>query len=113
MFSILRSLAACSSSVLHGVVSLPVIRGARVDCGPPIESEDDGIPAIPLQPKLNILSPLPQHYLPERHDILQNDLHEDAMIAATAEMHSLIVVTRNVRDFAQLGVRTLNPFESV
>lgn len=43
----------------------------------------------------------------------QNDLHEDAMIAATAAMHSLIVVTRNVRDFAQLGVRTLNPFESV
>ncbi len=35
------------------------------------------------------------------------------MIAATAAMHSLIVVTRNVRDFAQLGVRTLNPFESV
>ncbi len=37
-------------------------------------------------------------------------LLEDAMIAATAEVHGLIVVTRNVRDFAGLGVRTLNPF---
>jgi hypothetical protein len=37
-------------------------------------------------------------------------LLEDAMIAATAEVHGLIVVTRNVRDFAALGVRTLNPF---
>ncbi len=37
-------------------------------------------------------------------------LLEDAMIAATAEVHGLIVVTRNVRDFAGLGVSTLNPF---
>ncbi len=37
-------------------------------------------------------------------------LLEDAMIAATAEVHGLIVVTRNVRDFAGLGVRTLDPF---
>ena len=41
----------------------------------------------------------------------QNDLNEDAMIAATAKEHDLIVVTRNVRDFARLGVRTLNPFD--
>ena len=37
-------------------------------------------------------------------------LLEDAMIAATAEIHNLTVVTRNVRDFAALGVRTFNPF---
>jgi len=37
---------------------------------------------------------------------------EDALIAATALVHDLIVVTRNVRDFAPLGVNTLNPFES-
>jgi hypothetical protein len=37
-------------------------------------------------------------------------LIEDAMIAATAVIHGLIVVTRNVRDFEPLGVKTLNPF---
>jgi predicted nucleic acid-binding protein len=37
-------------------------------------------------------------------------LIEDAMIAATAMMHDLTVVTRNVRDFEVFGVRTLNPF---
>ena len=36
----------------------------------------------------------------------------DALIAATAVAHDLIVVTRNVRDFAPLGVRTLNPFDA-
>jgi predicted nucleic acid-binding protein len=36
---------------------------------------------------------------------------EDAMIAATALEHKLIVVTRNVRDFARFDVPVLNPFE--
>ena len=36
---------------------------------------------------------------------------EDAMIAATAIVHRLTVVTRNVRHFQQLGVEPLDPFE--
>lgn len=40
-----------------------------------------------------------------------NDLLEDAMIAATAQVHGLVVVTRNVRDFRVLGSKTLNPFQ--
>ncbi len=38
-------------------------------------------------------------------------LAEDAFIAATASVHGLTVVTRNVRDFKALGVATLNPFQ--
>ena len=37
-------------------------------------------------------------------------LVEDAMIAATAAVHGLTVVTRNVRDFRVFGVSTFNPF---
>jgi predicted nucleic acid-binding protein len=40
-----------------------------------------------------------------------DELLADALIAATAATHHLVVVTRNVRDFAALGVETLNPFE--
>ena len=39
-------------------------------------------------------------------------LYEDAMIAATAKVHKLTVVTRNVTDFKSFGVSVLNPFTS-
>ena len=41
-----------------------------------------------------------------------DELIEDAMIAATALVHNLTIVTRYVRDFEQFGVPTFNPFEA-
>lgn len=39
-------------------------------------------------------------------------LYEDAMIAATATVHKLTVVTRNVTDFSGFDVSLLNPFNA-
>jgi toxin FitB len=36
----------------------------------------------------------------------------DGLIGATAREHGLIITTRNVEDFAGLGIEILNPWES-
>ena len=40
------------------------------------------------------------------------DLFDDAMIAATARVHGLVVATRNEKDFRHLGVKMVNPFKT-
>jgi toxin FitB len=42
-----------------------------------------------------------------------NTISEDIMIAATARLNQLTVVTRNVSDFKGLGVAVLNPFKAI
>jgi len=40
-------------------------------------------------------------------------LHQaDALIAAAAWRHGLVLATRNVRDFAEVGIAVLNPWEA-
>lgn len=36
----------------------------------------------------------------------------DGLIAATALVHGLVIVTRNVADFQEVGVAVINPWES-
>jgi predicted nucleic acid-binding protein len=43
----------------------------------------------------------------------QDGLLQDAMIAATAHVHGLTVVTRNLHDFKDFGVALLDPFQPV
>ena len=42
----------------------------------------------------------------------QDEESAAGMIAATALEHNLTVVTRNVKDFAGLGVAVLNPWDA-
>jgi toxin FitB len=37
--------------------------------------------------------------------------YRDALIAATALEHDMIVATRNVKDFSPMGVRAINPWD--
>jgi predicted nucleic acid-binding protein len=39
-----------------------------------------------------------------------DDNFEDTILAVTAAMHGLVLVTRNVRDFAGLGAEVFDPF---
>ena len=53
-------------------------------------------PVAQLWGRLNVPDPLPA---------------VDGLLAATALVHDLTLVTRNTRDVARTGVRVLNPFE--
>ncbi|MGD0763971.1 MAG: PIN domain-containing protein [Roseiarcus sp.] len=39
-----------------------------------------------------------------------SSIYEDALIAATALVHELVVITRDVADFKGFGVRVIDPF---
>ncbi|GAA1668383.1 type II toxin-antitoxin system VapC family toxin [Glycomyces endophyticus] len=67
-----------------------------------------------------LLAPYESRILPVTADIANvwGELNDpeplpviDAFIAATAIVHDMVLVTRNVRDFERTGVRILNPFD--
>lgn len=46
-------------------------------------------------------------HIPDPHS------ERDALISATALVHGLILVTRNIKDFKEIGLELLNPWEIV
>ena len=110
-------------SWLHGVADsdlhLSAVTIAEIQAGIEITRETDQQKALEISVWLdkvadtyNIL-PMDAKTFREWAKLMHrrsDDLLEDGMIAATALAHNLTVVTRNVRDFKQFGIATLDPF---
>ncbi len=93
----------------------------EIQAGIEITREQDPARAEELEAWLDVVL-VSYRFIPMSIDIFREwarlkhrkspSLEYDAMIAATAKVNRLIVVTRNTRDFLELGVDILNPFES-
>ena len=98
---------------------LSAVTIGEIQAGIEITREQDAAKAEEIEGWLNqVLStfnilPVDAHAFREWARLMhhQSDtLMQDAMIGAVAIVNRLVVVTRNVRDFEQLGVPVLNPF---
>lgn len=109
---------------LHSVddaqLFLSAVTVGEIQAGIEITREQDAAKATEIEAWLNLIASA-YNILPMDATIFrswarlmhkQSDtLYEDAMIGATAQVHGLTVVTRNIADFKALGVDVLNPFE--
>jgi len=113
--AVLAWLEGVNDDQLH----LSVVTLAEIQAGIEITREQDHAKAIEIEAWLDLVSNS-YNVLPmdgatfrcwARLMHRQSDtLYEDAMIAATAQVNNLTVVTRNVVDFEPFGVALFNPF---
>ncbi len=99
---------------------LSVVTLAEIQAGIEITREQDIVKAHELETWLNLVAQI-YHILPMDTPIFRHwarimhrksdTLYEDAMIASTAIIHDLTVVTRNVTDFQNFDVPLFNPFD--
>ena len=115
-------------SVLDWIAQIPADRlfisavtGGEIQSGIEITREQDGPKAEELESWLDQVVetygvlPMDARAFREWARLMRgrsDTFAEDLMIAATAIVHGLTVVTRNVGDFNGLGVDVVNPFSS-
>lgn len=106
-------------SVDDAQLFLSVVTLAEIQAGIELTREQDPAKADEIEAWLELMAGaynvLPMDAATFRHwarlmHRKSDTLYEDAMIAATARVHGLTVVTRNVTDFKALGVKVFNPF---
>lgn len=114
------AVVAWIESVAEQDLYLSVVTLAEIQAGIEITREQDKCKADELESWLNQVA--------QAYNILPMDattfrawakamhrksdtLYEDAMIATTAKIHHLTVVTRNIRDFQYFDVPLFNPFD--
>lgn len=108
-------------SVDDAKLFLSAVTIGEIQAGIELTREQDPAKAAEIEAWLELVAStynvLPMDALAFRHwarlmHRKSDTLYEDAMLAATARLHNLVVVTRNVADFKMLDVEVLNPFEA-
>lgn len=99
---------------------LSAVTIGEIQAGIEITREQDNAKAQHIEQWLDLVASS-YNVLPMTADIFRtwaklmhrtsDTLYEDAMIAATAKRHNLIVPTRNIADFKGFEVKLFNPFD--
>ena len=114
------AVVAWLQSVEDSSLHLSTVTLGEIQAGIELTREQDAAKAAELEAWLNLVADV-YNLLPMDGPVFRrwatlmhrrsDTLYEDAMIAATAQVHGLTVVTRNVADFAVFGVPVFNPFD--
>ena len=113
------AVAAWRRSIPAHQVAIPAVVLAEAQAGVEITREQDAAKAHALELWIDNLAayytivPADGSIFREWARLMHHtslDLSADAMIAATARIHGMIVVTRNVKDFERFHVQVFNPF---